>query len=97
MTYMAKLLIYLNPDVADLYSIGLYLYGKKMDIDERHKKARAIISNVQYYGWDVAGDAKSGYVLSEEHYELIQAHQRQLSNRKLNQRLTPDNMRKWAA
>lgn len=92
MTKMAKLLIYLNPDVADLYSVGLYLYGPGMDIDERQVKARGMISGAKQLGWEILGDSKHGYALSEDHYGIVQADQDWLCGRRSTERLTPDSV-----
>lgn len=85
--YGRKLLLYLNPDPADMGSMALYLYGK--DDDRRRKDVLSIVNTLRGNGWEIIRKAKH-YTLSERHWRLVQANKQAVAEWVWRQTLSPE-------
>jgi hypothetical protein len=87
-----QLLLYLNPDEADIEDIARAVYDKN---DPRAvQKTRVLINNVRCRGWKVYGQ-KNNFILKDEQYELLQNRFRGDREWKRDVTLSPENVRRY--
>lgn len=79
----SKLLLNLNTDMLFVEDLVRFLYG---EIDKYTiEKTKSAVRNTAKIGWDIFAETnmrtmEKGYVLSEEHYDLIDANRKIVRN-----------------
>jgi len=81
-----RLLMYLCPDPSPIDDIAVYLYGETSEAIR--KRCHTIISRTRRLGWNVRY-VRGGFILCEDHYEIVAEHTKLLREWNYKVSLTP--------